>query len=146
MKPHAWEEFNQYFWTGYNGDDGDGPIHIIWTDKLGVYKTKTKVVEFKLETRGTMDKYEGYKVRIIHKTNGKLSSHFFKFDDYLDERKDKRQHDYPHGDRSGGFYVHHNSQAKFRKELEVWWYIAVPTFDAIAGMQSAITSWLESYL
>ena len=150
MRPHAWEEFNRYFWTGYNGDDGDGPITIVWTDKLGTYSTKSKVVEFELSTYGTHEQYEGYRVRVVHKNNGEIASHFFKFDDYLDEREDNRQHDYPHpndsGRRDGGFYVHRNSMAKRRKELEVWWYIAVPTFDSIAGMQSAITTWIDNYL
>lgn len=147
MKAGAWEEFNRYFWTGYNGDDGDGPIHITWTDRLGVWSHKNKVVEFELATYGTAGQYEGYKVRVISKSAGELSSHYFKFDDYLDEREDKRQHDYPSGtDKSGGFYVHHNSLASHRKELEVWWYIAVPTFDTIAGMQSAITTWVQSFL
>lgn len=134
----AWELFNRDFWEGYNGD-GDGDVHILWFDKVGCFNLLSNiVVEIELVTHGTADHYKGYEVRLNHKQNGPITGKKFLFNDYLDEREDDRQNDYPTG--SGGtFYVSHS------EHKGVNWYIAIPTFDDIAHMQSAIMSFISHY-
>jgi len=133
-KALIWEDFNKEFWTGYNGDDGDGPVHILWFARKGTFELENNiVVEIELMTRGYADHYVGYMVRLIHKTKGKLTEHFFRFDDYLEEREDNRD-DYPLGDNTC-FYV--DSRAK--------WYIAIPTFDDIADFQSRVMTFIGEY-
>lgn len=93
--------FNREFWQGY-GMDGPGPIKINWIDKLGAYNLdENRVVELRLATRGHANRYEGYRVQIIHKQNGVIAQHYFRFDDHMDTsmggRMDERN-DYPLGD------------------------------------------------
>lgn len=129
-----WEAFNKTFWAGYNGDDGDGPVNFMWFDKLGTFELKNNiVVEIELETCGRQDQHEGYMVRLIHKSGGKLTQHYFKFDDYLEEREDDRT-DYPLGDNHC-FYVDDKAD----------WYIATPTFDDVVEYQTTLMSFISEY-
>lgn len=133
-----WEGFNREFWQGYNGDDGEGPVHILWFAKKGTFELENNiVVEIELMTRGHADHYVGYMVRLIHKVNGKLTEHFFRFDDYMssamEDRADNRD-DYPLGNNIC-YYV--NSEAR--------WYIAIPEFDEIATFQSEVMTYIGEY-
>jgi hypothetical protein len=137
-RTRRWEGFNREFWQGYNGDDGEGPVHILWFDRTGTFELKNNiVVEIELKTRGYADHYVGYEVRLIHKTNGQLTSHFFKFDDYLSSKMDDRiddRKDYPLG---GNLCYYATAEAQ--------WYIAIPEFDEIATYQSEVMTFIETY-
>ena len=42
------------------------------------------VVEAYLSTSGVFDQHDGYLVRVVHKANGELSRHHFKFSSYFE--------------------------------------------------------------
>lgn len=136
--PRKWEGFNREFWVGYNGDDGEGPVHILWFDRVGTFELKNNiVVEIELATHGYADRYEGYEVRLNHKTNGLLTRHYFKFDDYMSGAMDDRVDDRDDHPLSGNVCYYADKDAK--------WYIAVPEFDEIVTLQTEIMTFIEEY-
>lgn len=134
QKALIWKEFNQTFWPGYNGNDGDGPVTFMWFARIGTFNLMNNiVVEIELKTHGHRDHYVGYEVRLIHRINGLLTNHFFRFDDYFEERDDDRD-DYPL-DNNDCFYVDKNAD----------WYVAKPTFDDIVTFQSEVMTFINEY-
>lgn len=87
-----------------------------WFDLTGMYKyvDGERVARIELDTCGTRDHYEGFRVIIINKREGEIDSKFFHFNDYLDgaERADNRPEC-----ASDFVVIGHTGWA---------WYIAVP--------------------
>lgn len=120
-----WVTFNNNF---FNNDA------ISWFDRKGTLKLTNKLIaEITLSTAGTQGTYVGYKVSIINKDTGKLSSHFFKFDDYMEDRADSDI-------KYNGFkIVAHCCKDKAD------WYIYRPTDLAIKGMVHQIMSYINQW-
>jgi hypothetical protein len=124
--------FNQRFFKDVpQGKD------IKWYGNKGVLALPGgKNAEIKLNDSHISRHYDEYVVSIIDATgHGKITSHRFPFEQYLDpsKRKDKR------GDYEG-FYAWQYSSAQ---PLE--WYIAVPSDDNVRAMAEEIMSFIKDY-
>jgi hypothetical protein len=75
------------------------------------------VVEVMLESRISSNEYHGLEVSIVHKQNGKITSNYFSFEQYLGEKANRT-----------------HSNTKDIKNMHLWsdngkfyWYIVFPT-------------------
>ena len=70
------KDFNQNFFSSSK--------HIKWFDKEGFYNLdENRVVRIVLEDIGTKDKFNGYLVEILNKTEGVIVRKFFRFGEHL---------------------------------------------------------------
>jgi len=103
---------------------------IQWFDKMGILPTNNTniVVEIKLDDVGHKDNFNGYHISILHKVNGKIITHFFKFKDYLTMTKIDGC-DYCHGWFNNG---------------KIDWYINRPTNSR--EMVSKMLDYIENFV
>ena len=118
------EKFNkEFFKTEKN---------IEWFGEKGISKRNENInATITIVTHGHSDQYEGYKVEIIHKNNGKIDSHYFPFNDYLKTRIDDRN------DYKGKFEV--------SKHCGKCWYIAIPKPKEVDEMVKIIFKYIKNW-
>lgn len=118
------KKFNESVFSGISG--------IQWFDRLGIYKIdENKNAEIRLTNTHIVDNYDCYEVSIKHKDNGRITTHRFMFNDYLDPKgRIDNRHDY-----KGNFHVWEKAE----------WYIAIPSKNNISKLTSAIMHFIETY-
>jgi len=136
--------FNKGFFAGYKEikwyDDG-GYIqrgYLEWFNETGVIRVNMKVnAEITLATGGTRGQYEGYKVSIINRETGLITSKTFYFDDYMKyEGTDKRE--------KGFKIIEHCLKGKLTSS-EDFWYINVPKRSQVESMSEKIINYIRLY-
>jgi hypothetical protein len=137
----TFEEFNRRFFETLSIIDVHYSDNSKSSQVAGIHYFNKKVVvnnirpdvnaEIVLEIDGMGGQYEGYTVSILHKTNGKIVSGWFGFNDYLEiEKKDLRN-----GNR-GLCIIEHVGKD---------WYIEKPTEASVKKMVKAITEYISLY-
>ena len=86
-----------------------------------------------LVTDGTHKKWEGFTVTIIHKMNGRITSQYFPFQDYLIEDKTK-----PHPCSDARWYVWNQIS-----ENKYGFYGKQPTQESLIDMRLAIITYIN---
>ena len=101
------------------------PIVIQWFDLQGTHMLDNdRRAVITMVTRGHKDHYVGFNVEITSKTNGRIESKFFRFDDYLPNKQNEHQ-----------FEVIAYCGWK--------WYIAVP--ESTEPFTEAVTRWIDNW-
>jgi hypothetical protein len=109
-------------------------VQIHWYDLTGVVQLDDeRFAKLELCTRETAGVYRGFTAKIVNKTRGVIDCKTFLFDDYLNDRNDKRS-DYPlYGNHC--FSVHSSCG---------WdWHIAIP--NRPETFTQAIEFWIQEF-
>jgi len=110
-------------------------IQIHWYDRMGLYQiTPMKVAKIELTSSWSQDNYDSYKVTIIGKDMGIIDSHIFYMRDFLH----KKQRADSSKNYDGAFHINNESG-------DYSWYIAIPTEENIAVLESNIMSYINMF-
>ena len=122
----SFEEFVRKFFEGH----GTGMADLKFFNKKAVYNMGDKTAEIVLSTNGTCRDYEGFRVEIIHKDNGKIAHEWFGFKEYLmDGFVSDRSNAYP-------ILIDHCGMD---------WYMNGATPKAIKAMVKSMRSYIDLY-
>jgi hypothetical protein len=112
---------------------------ITWFNRKGVKVLDSyRRAEIELVTNGVADTYAGYRVDIIHKERGRITTHTFLFGDYFDDSK--RIDNYP--DKK---IPPHISGHCCERDGVANWYINHPHPDEIKKLAKLILQYIELY-
>jgi len=136
----TYELFNKYFFPTQE---------IKWFNRKGLYSLdKTRVVDITLVTGRYSGQYECYKVKIINKSEGEIASNFFSFNEYLtasdriDDRKDRTDKYHSMGEYH---IVEDCLKIEEIKEGSDYWYMSIPSRNAIDRMVAKIYDYINSF-
>lgn len=106
---------------------------IAWYDKKGVIQLgNNKIAEIIISINGVSGEYSCYVVNIVNKNSGLISSHTFKFNDYLKTRIDSRTDI-------------KNQKFCIIDHCGINWYIAIPKTSEIKNMADTIANFIKEY-